>query len=163
MSLFMAASEREILERMLDHQRDQIVAVLDGVTEDEARARLVTSLTTLLGIVKHATWVDRIWFEHRIGDADRDELGLAPSIDASFTLEPDDSIQTIRQGFVEACERSREIAATHDLDEEYEWRGKPVTLRFIYAQLIQEYARHAGHADIVREQLMTRRPPEAMR
>ncbi|WP_225734889.1 DinB family protein [Pseudoclavibacter endophyticus] len=160
MSLFMAASERDLLERMLDHQREQIAAVLDDVTEDEARARLVTSLTTLLGIVKHATWVDRIWFEHRVAGTGRDELGLAPTIDASFALEPADSIHTIRQGFVNACERSREIAATHHLDEEYEWRGKPVTLRFIYAQLIQEYARHAGHADIVREQLAARRDPQ---
>ena len=151
------ADERDMLEAMVDEQRSEIAALLDDLTEDEARARLVPSLTTVLGLVKHATFVERVWFEHRIGGHTRAELGLPESVDESFELTPHDSVASVRSSYLAACERSRQLAATCSLDERLDWRGTPVTLRWVLLHMVRELARHAGHGDILVEQLHARR------
>lgn len=151
------ANERDMLEAMVEDQRSAIAALLDDITEDEARARLVPSLTTVLGLVKHATFVERVWFEHRIGGHARAELGLPETVDESFELGPHDDVVSVRSGYHSACERSRELAATCALDERLDWRGTPVTLRWVLLHMIRELARHAGHGDILVEQLHARR------
>ncbi|NNG34231.1 DinB family protein [Nakamurella aerolata] len=150
------AGEREALEARLDLQRDAIAGILDGLDETQARARLVPSLTTPLGLVKHATFVERIWFHSRVADVARAELGLPDTVDESFILSDDDTVAGVRQAFVDACAVSRTIAAEHDLDEQFHWHRDPVNLRFIYGHLIAELARHAGHGDILVEQLRAR-------
>ena len=147
------AGERDLLEAMLDAQRAEVAALLDGLDEAAARARLVPSLTTLLGLVKHATFVETVWFHSRVAGVPRSELGLPQTVDESFALGADDTIATVREAFLAACEHSRAVAAGHDLDEQFAWHSGPVTLRFVYAHLIAELARHAGHGDILREQL----------
>ena len=127
--------------------------ILDHCSESEARRRLVPSLTTPLGLVKHAIFVERIWFHSRVAGVPRADLGLPAAVDDSFVLEPSDTIDAVRGGFLDACERSRAIAAEHDLDEVFGWHAGDVSLRYIYAHLIAEYARHAGHGDILVEQL----------
>jgi len=149
-----AATGRAQLELMLDTQRAEIARLLDGVTDEEARASLVPSLTTLLGLVKHAGFVERVWWGHRVAGRSRDEVGIPGEIDDSFRLQPDDTITSVLADFAIACEESRAIAAAHtDLAETFPWRFGPVSIAFIYAHMIQEYARHCGHGDILREQL----------
>jgi hypothetical protein len=142
---------------MLDVQREAIAGLLDTVSEEQARLRLVPSLTTPLGLVKHATFVEKVWFHSRVAGVSRSEVGLPDTIDESFALEDGDTIASMREAFVAACQRSREIAAAHDLDEHYPWHHGPVTLRFVYVHVIQELARHAGHGDILVEQIVARR------
>jgi len=151
------ASEREMLERMLDVQRDEMVRLLAGVDDTEARARLVPSLTTPLGLVKHVTFVEKVWFHSRVAGVSRAELGLPDAVDESFALEPEDTVDSVRTGFLAACEHSREVATVHELDEQFPWHHGPVSLRFIYGHLIAELARHAGHGDILVEQIRARR------
>ena len=151
------ADERALLEGMVDRQREEITGLLDGLSEEEARARLVSSLTTPLGLVKHATFVERVWFHHRVAGVSRADLGLPDEVGDSFLLTDEDTVETVRAAFVDACARSREIAAGRDLDERYAWHRGEVTLRFILAHLVQEFARHAGHGDILVEQLVARR------
>jgi len=154
------AGERDLLEGMLDAQREEVAGLLDGLDDlddRETRLRLVPSLTTPLGLVKHATFVEKVWFHSRVAGVPRAEVGLPDTVEESFVLEPSDTAATVRAGFVAACERSRQLAATHELDDEFPWREGPVTLRFIYAHLIQEFARHAGHGDILVEQITARR------
>lgn len=149
-----SAGDRAALEQMLDVQRSEMIGLLDDMTEEQARRRLVPSLTTLLGLVKHGCFVERVWFHHRVDGVPRHELGLPDDIDESFRLGESDTIATVRADFEAACVRSRDIAAEHpDLAEEFAWRLGPVSLRFIYAHMAQEYARHAGHGDILREQI----------
>lgn len=150
---FYTAGERAVLEGFVEVQRDQIAALLDGLTEEQARRRLVPSLTTPLSLVAHATFVERVWFHHRVAGVPREELGLPDTVDESFLLGPDDTIESVRTAYGAACERSREIAAEHSLDEQFPWHHGPVSLRFIYGHLIAELARHAGHGDILVEQL----------
>lgn len=149
--------ERAALELFVDRQRHQLAHLLDGLSEDEARARLVPSLTTPLGLVKHAIFVEKVWFHARVASVDRAEVGLPDTVDESFALGPADTVDDVRRSFLDACARSRDIAATHSLDDEFPWHHGPVSLRYIYAHLIAEHARHAGHADILVEQIIAQR------
>lgn len=150
----LTAVGRDSLNQMLDTQRSEISAVLDDLTDDEARTCLVPSLTTPLGLVKHATYVEKVWFHSRVDGRTRDKIGLPDTVNESFHLTDEDTIASVRAEFDEACARSRTIAAQHDdLEEQFPWRHGPVSLRFIYTHMIQEYARHAGHGDILVEQL----------
>lgn len=148
-----------MLEQWVDAQREQVLALLDGFTgldgldEDAARARLVPSLTTPLGLVKHATVVEQVWFGSRVAGVPRAELGIPDTVDASFVVAPEDTVASVRAAYVEACARSREIAGEHDLDETFDWYGRPVSLRYVLVHLVAELARHAGHGDILVEQL----------
>jgi uncharacterized damage-inducible protein DinB len=147
------ADERALLEGMVDNQRDEINAILEDLDDEEARQRLVPSLTTPLALVKHATFVEKVWFHARVAGVPRKEIGLPDTVDESFMLDTEDTVESVRAAHRAACERSREIAAGHDLDDEFDWHGNPVSLRFIYAHMIQELARHAGHGDILVEQI----------
>jgi hypothetical protein len=147
------ADERTMLDGMLDAQREAVADILSGVDDTAARARLVPSLTTVLGLVKHATFVERVWFHSRVAGVPRAELGLPETVDESFVLTPDDTVDSVRLGFLVACERSRAVAAGRSLDEQFTWYERPVSLRYVYLHLIAELARHAGHGDILVEQL----------
>ena len=147
------ADERALLEGMVDIQRDEINAILEDLDDEEARRKLVPSLTTPLALVKHATFVEKVWFHARVAGVPRKEIGLPDTVDESFMPDPEDTAESVRADHREACERSREIAAGHELDDEFDWHGNAVSLRFIYAHMIQELARHAGHGDILVEQV----------
>lgn len=150
-------SERSLIECQLEAQRSDLATLLDGLTEEEARARLVPSLTTPLGLVTHATFVEQVWFHHRVAGVSREQLGIPETVDESFTLAPEDTVAEVQRRYLEACDRSRAIAAEHDLDEVFDWRGAPVNLRFVYAHLLTELSRHAGHGEILVEQLLAQR------
>jgi len=145
------------MEYQLEAQRTDLAALLDGLTEEEARARLVPSLTTPLGLVTHATFVEQVWFHHRVAGVSREQVGIPETVDESFTPSPEDTVAEVRRRFLDACDRSREIAAENGLDEVFDWRGSPVSLRFLYAHLLTELARHVGHGEILVEQLRARR------
>ena len=142
-----------MLESMLDVQRAEVGRLLSEVDKSQARARLVPSLTTVLGLVKHATFVEKVWFHSRVAGVTRADLGLPDIVDESFTLRSEDTVDTVGAAFLAACEQSRHVAHEHDLDEQFPWHQGAVSLRFIYTHLIAELARHAGHGDILVEQL----------
>jgi uncharacterized damage-inducible protein DinB len=149
------ATERQQLEAFLDDNRAELAGALAGLTEEQARRRLVPSLTTLLGLVKHAAWVERVWFQVSLLGYSRDELGIPHLVDDSFRLAADDSIGSVIDDFHAACAESRRAAAAYGLDDlvHHNRRG-PLTLRWVFAHMIEEHARHAGHADILREQIL---------
>src|ERR1700749_3655916 len=91
-------------EVFLDEHRREINDCLDGLTEEQARRSLVPSRTTLLGLVKHATFVEKVWFDEGVTGRSRAEIGLPASPDESFILDDDDTIATVRQAHREACE-----------------------------------------------------------
>lgn len=142
---------------MLERQRSEVAALLDRVDQTQARQRLVPSLTTVLGLVKHAAFVEDVWFSHRVGGRSRAAVGLVDTVDESFTLTAEDTLNSVREEFAAACARSRAVASEHDdLTETFDWHGSAISLRTIHLHLIQEYARHAGHGDILVEQLTAR-------
>ncbi len=99
-------------EVFLDEHRAALHACLDGLTEEQARRSMVPSKTTLLGLVKHATFVEKVWFDEAVTCRSRDELGIQADPDESFDLHEDDTIGTVRQAHLEACEASRRAVAT---------------------------------------------------
>ncbi len=126
---------------------------LRGLSEEDARRRLVPSLTTLIGLVSHAAAVERNWFQHYLGGTPREEItGNARGDDPSWDVGPAITIDGVIAEFDRACAASRQIAAGFRLDQTvpHDQLGE-VTLRWIYVHIIREHARHIGHADILRE------------
>jgi hypothetical protein len=150
-----AAPLREQLETFLDQHREGLLASLDGLSDEEARRSLVPSKTTLLGLVKHATFVERVWFDEAITGRSRAEIGIPASPDESFDLDLADTVETIRAAYAEACAASRAAAAPLGVDDVVTGnRRGPLPLRWIYLHMIGEIAQHCGHADILREQVL---------
>jgi len=146
---------RAQFEAFLDEHRNRLTGCLVGLTEDQARRLLVPSRTTLLGLVKHATFVEKVWFDEAVTCRSRAEIGLPPTPDDSFALSDDDNIATVRQAHLEACEASRRMTSELDLDSIiYGNRRGPLPLRWVYLHVLRELAQHCGHADILREQLL---------
>lgn len=157
MASFYTADERAVLEGFVDVQREQIAALLDDLTEEEARLRLVPSLTTPLALVTHATFVEKVWFHHRLAGRTRAEVGIPETVEESFVPREGETIASALEAYRAACEDSRAIAAEHDLDDELPWRERSISLRYLYAHMTAELARHAGHGDILVEQIRARR------
>jgi hypothetical protein len=151
----LTGGQRQQLEAFLEDNRSELAGVLAGLTEEQARRRLVPSLTTLLGLVKHAAWVERVWFQASLLGRSREELGIPREIDDSFRLAAGDTIASVTGDFRAACAESRLAAGSYGLDDLvlHNRRG-PLSLRWVYAHMIEEHARHAGHADILREQIL---------
>ena len=144
------------LETFLDEHRAALHACLDGLTEEQARRSLVPSRTTLLGLVKHATYAERVWFGEAVTGRPRQEMGLPPTAAEAFILTDEDTIESIRRAHAQACEASRRAAAGLGLDDVL--RGHylgPLPLRWVYLHALREFAQHCGHADILREQILS--------
>lgn len=149
---------REQLLGLVDQHREMLATCLDGLTEEEARRSFVPSRTTLLGLVKHATFVERVWFEEAVTGRSRQELGLVAGPDESFVLEPDDTITSVTTAYRAACQGSRAVMEALDLDDVVTGnRRGPLPLRWILLHVLRELAQHAGHADILREQVLSAR------
>jgi uncharacterized damage-inducible protein DinB len=151
----LTAGEREQIESFLHDNRVEVASLLEGLSEEQARRRLVPSLTTLLGLVKHAAFVERVWFDVALAGRSRAEVGLPDTVDESFTLADGDTVASVTRLYRAAWEASVQVAADHALDDlaMHNRRG-PVSLRWIYLHMIRELARHAGHGDILREQVL---------
>ncbi|MBB5849961.1 DinB family protein [Amycolatopsis umgeniensis] len=148
-------TERHLLEYMLDRNRAGLVGTVRGLSEDDARRRLVASETTPIGLLKHAAVAERLWFQHVLGGLPESECdgGTTPG-HASFVVGDNETLADVIAEFERAGERSRVIAADFDLDViKTHPRIGDVSLRFIYLLLIEDFARHAGHGDILREQM----------
>jgi hypothetical protein len=153
--LVSTGTEREVLEAFLDFYRGVVVRKLRGVSGTEARRRLVPSDTTLLGIVKHLAGVESDWFQRRLDQQPVPRLtGGGGYPDESWSIGDGESVESVIAGYEESCARSRDAAARYELDDAVPHpRLGRVSLRWIYVHMIEETARHAGHADILREQL----------
>ena len=143
-------------EAFLDEHRSELNSCLDGLTEEQARRSLVPSATTLLGLVKHATFVEKVWFDQAVTCRSRAEIGIAATPGESFILQDSDTIATVQQAHREACEASRSATASLGLDDIVRGnRRGPLPLRWVYLHVLRELAQHCGHADILREQILS--------
>jgi hypothetical protein len=149
--------ERAMLDGWLDYHRATLLVKCEGLTHDQLRQRSVPpSSLSLLGLVRHMTEVERWWFAAAIAgerhefiyctddrpDGDFDDVDTA-DVDADLAA------------FDAECAHSRAIARSRRLDDRgaHPRRREPVALRWVMTHMIEEYARHNGHADLLREQI----------
>ncbi|MBU2662309.1 DinB family protein [Actinoplanes bogorensis] len=145
---------RAQFEVFLDEHRQALHDCLDDLTEEQVRSSLVPSRTTLLGLVKHATFVEKVWFDEAVTGRSRAEIGIPTDPDESFILDDSDTIASVRETYLSVCDESRAAAIGFGLDDLLPGnRRGPLPLRWVYLHLLRELAQHCGHADILREQL----------
>jgi hypothetical protein len=109
----------------------------------------------LLGLVKHATFVERVWFDEAITCRSRDEIGIPATPDESFVLDETDTNKSVRSGYIAACDDSRRAADDLAVDDTVLGnRRGPLPVRWVYLHMLREVAQHCGHADILREQII---------
>jgi uncharacterized damage-inducible protein DinB len=146
--------EREMLEGWLEFHRVTLLLKCEGLDDAGRKARPVpTSLLSLHGLLRHMAEVERNWFRRVLTrDADTPPIWFDPAIDDSELVPLDDADwEADLAAWHAECEHSRNAAAAHELDDTGIRRGEPCSLRWIYTHMIEEYARHNGHADLIRE------------
>lgn len=146
--------EKEVLTGSLDHLRKVMVSLCEGLSRDELIRSPVPSGTSLLGLIKHLTLVERSWFGERTAGEPLDFDWHAGDPNSDFRIEDHEDVRSIIAAYEAACERSRRIVAAMSLDDHLQHEDySSYNLRWVMVHMIEEVARHAGHADIIREQL----------
>jgi uncharacterized damage-inducible protein DinB len=152
-------SERDSLGQYLDFQRETILLKTEGLTKEQLGQRIPTSDLTLAGILYHLALVEESWFEKRFAGLEEREdwRGIDWEADPEYEFrtalekEPD----WLRGRYRDACDRARQtVTGADSLDQVSAVpmrNGQRFTLRWVMLHLIEETARHAGHADLLRE------------
>lgn len=142
------SAELTALLATLEDLRDGVLKKLAGLSEDDARRSTVPSGTNVAGLIQHLTFVESRWFEEVVA-------GRKPSRGVrSMQVDPSMSLRALRGEYKAACEESNAIVASiGDPDAPIAFNKKRLDLRTVILIVINETARHAGHADIIREQI----------
>ncbi len=147
------SDERGLLEGWLDYYRENLLVKCEGLSGEQLVARSCEPSTmSLLGLVRHMTEMERV-YGHRLADrsigflycTDENEEG---DFEAATAAGAAADIETFR----EHCARTREIMAGHQLGDTFGKKSSH-SLRWFYQYLMKEYARHLGHADLLRERV----------
>jgi hypothetical protein len=152
------ADERTTLESWLDFYRSTLAMKCGGLTDDQLRTSSVPpSPLTLLGLVQHMAEVERNWFR-RILLGEQVPPIHGPDArpdgpDGGFDLADDVTFDMARTTWESEIAQARHNCSGRGLEETSPFMGGQVTLRWIYTHMIAEYARHAGHADLIRERI----------
>jgi len=146
--------ERDMLEAWLEFHRTTLLLKCEGLGDGDRKRRPVpSSMLSLHGLVRHMAEVERNWFRRvLLRDPDAAPIWYDPAIEDSELVPLDDAYwEADRAAWQVECEASRSAAALHDMDDTGVRHGQPCSLRWIYVHMIEEYARHNGHADLIRE------------
>jgi uncharacterized protein YndB with AHSA1/START domain len=142
--------ESKVLSSFLAFQRAVVVGKLRGLSEEDARRRIVPSDTTPIGLVRHLTFVEREWFGGYLGE--RAPHGTPAEHGDGWNVPPEATVASVIADYQAACAESDAIASGVPLAHHVAHpRLGRVSLRWIYVHMIDESARHAGHLDILRE------------
>jgi len=151
----LVAPEVEMLPEMLAWHRATLLSKCSGLTGEQLAERSVApSGLSLLGLLRHLRKVERIWLRQRVAAEDVEALhGFGSGRDLDFDELDPASAPADYEALLQEWEHADRAVAGRDLDDVFEAGGDPFSLRFVYLHLIGEYARHNGHADLVREHL----------
>ena len=144
-------TEAEVLKLMLDFQRWEMVRLASGLTEDQGRWRPHAEANSIAELMSHLAWVERWWFGS-VFAREMADLSADPQW-PGFVAANDQPMHDLIAAYAAACQRSDEVWVGADLDDEVETEHGPTSLRFIVVHMIEETARHAGHADITRQMI----------
>jgi uncharacterized damage-inducible protein DinB len=151
----LVAGERAMLETWLDWHRDTLARKCAGVPAEQLRQRAVPPSTmSLLGLVRHMAEVERAWFRRRIAGQDIARLYSGADDDGDFDNVDDADTEEAFATWRAECEAAREVMrGVETLDHTFDLRGYTLSVRWVLVHMIEEYARHNGHADLLRERL----------
>lgn len=151
------ADERDGLLTFLAQQRDALRAAVLGLTDEQARLTPTASALSLGGLIKHCARTERRWVV--AGIAGQPLPGLWPPEDwpADFRLEADETLAGVLRDYAETAQLTEQIVAAVADPGVPSNNDERVSVRWVLLHLIKETARHAGHADIIRESLDGRR------
>ena len=156
------AGELDGLLAFLDHQREAVRYACFGLTEEQARITPTPSSLSLGGLVKHLTWAERTWMARVQGEpvpGDTDPGAAMTEYLGTFQLETGETLAAALAAYqAVAKDTDRAALANNDLDRKVSlppspWTPDGCTVRWVLLHLIEETARHAGHADLLREAL----------
>ncbi len=154
------AAEPELIGQYLDYQRETVLQKAEGLSRQQLAQPLPPSTLTLGGLLNHLALVEDSWMDRFLGLPER-----APWAGVDWDADPDWEFRTaadlepeqLQQRYRDACERSRQVVAeASGLDQQSVQplrSGEQPSLRWVLMHLIEETARHAGHADLLREAL----------
>jgi uncharacterized damage-inducible protein DinB len=146
--------DRPMLEGWLEFHRVTLLMKCEGLDDAGRKARPVpTSLLSLHGLLRHMAEVERNWFRRvLLREPETPTIWYDPAVEDSELFPLDDADWEADVAAWQAeCEASRRAAADRALEDTGLRRGQPVSLRWIYVHMVEEYARHNGHADLIRE------------
>ncbi len=154
----LAAGERETLETFLDFYRAALLDRAWGLTHDQLQIALPPSSLTLSRLIGHMAYVEQVWFRERLlgheFDGDYADFDWDADVDAEMTLAQTWTVEELFTRFRHSVEDSRRRAVDLSLDAlsvTTNSDGERWSLRWILVHMIEEYARHCGHADLIRE------------
>ncbi|MEV4345822.1 DUF664 domain-containing protein [Actinoplanes sp. NPDC049596] len=157
------SSERDTLAYFLDQHRERTPAALDGLADADAAARLLPATDmTIGGIVKHLAHMEDLWFTHTLlGEPYPEPWASAPPGEEwAWRSAAGDSVAELRELYEAACARSRDaVSRFDDLDARAarpSFGKAPVSLRWLWAQMIRETAQHNGHLDLMLDVIRAR-------
>ncbi len=150
----LAAPEAEMLNAWLDYHRATLLMKVAGVSDEDLRRKLTPSGLTLLGLVKHLAYVERGWFQEVFAGRELYFPGTPEDPDADWRIEPTESRAEILEFYRREVAESRRIVGAASLDDIAKapsGRQSGHSLRWIMLHMLEETARHNGHADVLRE------------
>jgi uncharacterized damage-inducible protein DinB len=137
-----------MLQAFLDWHRATLLHKCAGLTGEQLAERTVPpSELSLLGLIRHMTRVERAWFRQRFAD---EPVQDAYGRDEAWKTDPARAAADYAR-YTEECRLADEAAANAPLDATFTHNDETMSLRLIYLHMIEEYARHIGHADLLRE------------
>jgi uncharacterized damage-inducible protein DinB len=146
--------EKESLQVALERHRDAVLWKLEGLGDDDLRRQMTPSGTSLLGLVKHLAAVEYGWFCDTFGREAEPMPFDEDDPDADLRIRPDETTDEVLAFYGRArAAADRAIDELEVEDTGTAWFGETVTMRWVLIHMVEETARHAGHADIIREQL----------
>lgn len=151
----MTASENELLRGLLAWHRATFLHKCAGLTAAQLAQRSTPpSNLSLLGLLRHLRKVERIWLRTRVAQQAIEPLhGFGSGVDVDFDLIDPNTAEADYEGFLAEIDLADAAVADYAFDEVFDHGHGSYSLRFVYLHLIGEYARHNGHADLVRERV----------
>ncbi|WP_373299828.1 DinB family protein [Streptomyces xantholiticus] len=152
------AAERDMLEGFLDYHRETLLMKCAGLDDEQLRrAVLAPSELTLMGLIRHLAEVERYWFREVMEGQELPDLySTERDRDGDFHVTDGDTWAQAHETWLAEVAEARKISAGHGLDDVSVSRSRHAegfSLRWILTHMIEEYARHNGHADLLREHI----------
>lgn len=154
----LVAGERPMLDAWLEYHRDTLLMKCVGLTDDQLKTRSAEpSSLSLLGLVRHMTDVERGWFQRGVAQATGPDVApiyySEAQPDGDFDNLDDTPVDEVFSRYRAEVDCCRAAAAGVPLDRVVERRGERFSVRWIFTHMVEEYARHNGHADLLRERI----------